>query len=40
MSWVWPPLALSLDAAMALYYAFDQASVPTEALNSRSPGRG
>jgi TMEM175 potassium channel family protein len=28
LSFVWPPLALALHAAMALYYAFDQASVP------------
>jgi hypothetical protein len=27
---VWPPLALALHAAMALYYAFDQASVPAD----------
>jgi uncharacterized membrane protein len=27
LAWVWPPLALGLHAAMALYYAFDQASV-------------
>ena len=30
LSFVWPPLALALHAAMALYYAFDQASVPVE----------
>ena len=35
LSWVWPPLALSLHAAMALYYAFDQASVPA----GPAPGR-
>ena len=28
LAFVWPPLALVLDAAMALYYAFDQASGP------------
>ena len=28
LSFVWPPAALALHAAMALYYAFDQASVP------------
>jgi uncharacterized membrane protein len=28
LSFLWPPLALALHAAMALYYAFDQASVP------------
>jgi uncharacterized membrane protein len=30
LSFVWPPLALALHAAMALYYAFDQASVPAD----------
>jgi uncharacterized membrane protein len=30
LSFVWPPLALALHAAMALYYAFDQASVPVD----------
>jgi uncharacterized membrane protein len=30
LSFLWPPLALALHAAMALYYAFDQASVPVE----------
>lgn len=30
LAFVWPPLALVLDAAMALYYAFDQASVPAD----------
>ena len=30
VSFVWPPLALALHAAMALYYAFDQASVPAD----------
>jgi hypothetical protein len=34
LSWVSAPLALALCRAMALYYAFDQASVPTE----RAPG--
>jgi TMEM175 potassium channel family protein len=28
VSFLWPPVALALHAAMALYYAFDQASVP------------
>jgi hypothetical protein len=27
LSWVSPPLALTVHAVMALYYAFDQASV-------------
>ena len=30
LSFVWPPAALALHAAMALYYAFDQASVPAD----------
>jgi hypothetical protein len=30
LSWVSAPLALALCGAMALYYAFDQASVPAE----------
>jgi uncharacterized membrane protein len=30
LAFVWPPLALALHAAMALYYAFDQASVPAD----------
>jgi uncharacterized membrane protein len=30
LSWVSPPLALGLHAAMALYYAFDQATLQTE----------
>jgi TMEM175 potassium channel family protein len=30
LSWVSPPLALALSAAMALYYAFDQASIQTD----------
>jgi uncharacterized membrane protein len=30
LAFVWPPLALALHAANALYYAFDQASVPAE----------
>jgi uncharacterized membrane protein len=30
LSWVSAPLALALCGLMALYYAFDQASVPTE----------
>jgi uncharacterized membrane protein len=34
LSWVSAPLALVLCGAMALYYAFDQASVPAE----REPG--
>ena len=33
LSFVWPPLALALHAAMALYYAFDQASVPAGAVS-------
>jgi uncharacterized membrane protein len=36
LSFVWPPLALCLHAAMALYYAFDQASVPAD----RAPDEG
>jgi uncharacterized membrane protein len=31
LSWVWAPLAVALCGAMALYYAFDQASVPAAA---------
>ena len=31
LSWVSPPLALAAHAAMALYYAFDQASVTANA---------
>jgi len=39
LSWVSPPLALALAAAMALYYAFDQASIQTdEAPASLGPG--
>ena len=30
LAFVWPPLSLVLHAAMALYYAFDQASVPAD----------
>ena len=30
LSWVSAPLALALCGLMALYYAFDQASVPAE----------
>jgi uncharacterized membrane protein len=30
LSWLSAPLALALRGAMALYYAFDQASVPAE----------
>lgn len=30
LSWLSPPLALALCGLMALYYAFDQASVPAE----------
>ena len=30
LAFVWPPLALTLHGATALYYAFDQASVPME----------
>ncbi|HEY1278707.1 MAG TPA: TMEM175 family protein [Acidimicrobiales bacterium] len=30
LSWVSPPAALALTAAMALYYAFDQASIQTD----------
>jgi uncharacterized membrane protein len=36
LSFVWPPAALALHAAMALYYAFDQASVPA----TPAPGQG
>jgi uncharacterized membrane protein len=40
LSFVWPPAALALHAAMALYYAFDQASVPaTPAPDQGRPSR-
>jgi TMEM175 potassium channel family protein len=38
LSFVWPPLALALHAAMALYYAFDQASVPASSAEELSGG--
>jgi uncharacterized membrane protein len=38
LAFVSPPLALTLHGATALYYAFDQASVPSEpALDDRRP---
>jgi hypothetical protein len=36
LSWVSAPLALGLCGAMALYYAFDQASVPAMGPAGRS----
>ena len=38
LSWVSAPLALTMHAAMALYYAFDQASVPATAVPDGSVG--
>ena len=38
LSWVSAPLALALCGLMALYYAFDQASMPNEARESTSLG--
>lgn len=37
LSWVSAPLALAMHAAMALYYAFDQASVPHRSAGDSSP---
>ena len=38
LSWVSPPLALAVDAAMALYYAFDQATIQDDAPASLESG--
>jgi uncharacterized membrane protein len=38
LSWVSAPLALGLHAAMALYYAFDQATIQTESVTSVEAG--
>jgi TMEM175 potassium channel family protein len=38
LSWVWAPLALALHGAMALYYAFDQASIASDEPQAVSVG--
>jgi uncharacterized membrane protein len=38
LSWVSAPLALALHAAMALYYAFDQATIQSEAAATLESG--
>jgi hypothetical protein len=37
LSWVSAPLALALCGLMALYYAFDQASVPAAESSDQQP---
>ncbi len=37
LSWVSAPFALGVHAAMALYYAFDQATIQTDAATSLEP---